>query len=202
MRRFEGGKLLIATHNAGKLEEMRGLFAPSGIEVVSGAMLGLPEPDETENTFVGNARIKAHAAARATGLIALGDDSGLEVDALGGQPGVHTADWAETPAGRDFGMAMARVHGALMAVAAGAPWRARFRCTLVLAWPDGHDEVFEGVAEGSLTWPARGAEGHGFDPMFVPVGETRTYAEMSYSEKNSVSHRAQAIRAMMARCFT
>jgi len=202
MRRFDGGKLLIATHNAGKLGEMRGLFAPSGIEVVSAGMLELPEPEETENTFVGNARIKAHAAARATGLIALGDDSGLEVDALGGQPGVNTADWAETPTGRDFGVAMAKVRHALLAVDASAPWSARFRCTLVLAWPDGHDEVFEGAAEGSLIWPTRGAEGHGFDPMFVPAGETRTYAEMSYSEKNDISHRARAIRAMMTRCFT
>ena len=202
MRKFEGGKLLIATHNAGKLEEMRGLLAPSSIEVVSGGMLGLPEPEETESTFIGNARIKAHAAARATGLIALGDDSGLEVDALGGQPGVQTADWAEAPTGRDVGMAMAKVHTALVAANAETPWRARFRCTLGLAWPDGHDEVFEGVAEGSLIWPVRGAVGHGFDPMFVPADETRTYAEMSYPEKNSVSHRAQAIRAMMAACFT
>jgi len=202
MRRFDGARLLIATHNAGKLEEMQALFAPSGLAVVSSAALGLPEPEETESTFLGNARIKAHAAARASGLIALGDDSGLEVDALGGQPGVYTADWAETPTGRDFGMAMRKVHDALVAAGAVAPWRARFRCTLVLAWPDGHDEVFEGVADGTLVWPVRGVEGHGFDPMFVPEGESRTFAEMSHAEKNRISHRARAIAGLMAHCFT
>lgn len=202
MRKFDGTKLLIATHNAGKLEEMNALFAPSGIAVVSSGMLGLPEPEETETTFLGNARIKAHAAARATGLIALGDDSGLEVDALGGQPGVYTADWAETPDGRDFGMAMSKVHDALLAAGAPEPWRARFRCTLVLAWPDGRDEWVDEAAEGRLVWPIRGAEGHGFDPMFMPEGESRTFAEMPGNEKNRISHRGRAIAAIRARCFT
>lgn len=202
MRKFDGEKLLIATHNAGKLEEMRALFAPLSLSVVSSGMLGLPEPEETENSFLGNARIKAHSAARATGLIALGDDSGLEVDALDGQPGVYTADWAETPAGRDFAMAMSKVHDALVAISATEPWRARFRCTLVLAWPDGHEEVFEGAAEGQLVWPVRGIEGHGFDPMFVPVDDTRTFAEMSHEDKNRISHRSRAIAAMTAGCFT
>lgn len=202
MRKFDGAKLLIATHNAGKLAEMSALFAPSGVAVVSSAMLGLPEPEETESTFLGNARIKAHAAARASGLIALGDDSGLEVDALNGQPGVYTADWAETPNGRDFGLAMNKVHEALLAAGAAEPWRARFRCTLVMAWPDGHDEVFEGSAEGRLIWPIRGAEGHGFDPMFLPDGEVRTFAEMPGDVKNRISHRAHAISALMAQCFT
>lgn len=202
MRKFDGDRLLIATHNAGKLEEMQALFAPSGIAVVSSGMLNLPEPEETETTFVGNARIKAHAAARATGMIALGDDSGLEVDALGGQPGVYTANWAETPSGRDFLLAMQKVHDALLVAGAKEPWSARFRCTLVLAWPDGHDEVFNGVAEGRLVWPLRGALGHGFDPMFEPEGDNRTFAEMSHVEKNHVSHRARAIAALMSQCFT
>ncbi len=202
MRRFDGGKLLIATHNDGKLAEMRAMFASSGLTVVSSGMLGLPEPEETETTFLGNARIKAHAAASATGLVALGDDSGLEVDALGGQPGVYTADWAQTPHGRDFGAAMKKVHDALLATGAAEPWRARFRCTLVLAWPDGHDEVFEGAVEGTLVWPIRGAEGHGFDPMFLPDGENQTFAEMPGDVKNRISHRARAISTLMAGCFT
>lgn len=202
MRRFDGDKLLVATHNAGKLEEMRALFAPTGVAVVSSKMLSLPEPEETESTFLGNARIKAHAAARASGLVALGDDSGLEVDALGGQPGVYTADWAETPTGRDFAMAMRKVHDALLAAEATDPWTARFRCTLVLAWPDGHEEVFEGTAEGKLVWPIRGLEGHGFDPMFVPNGTALTFAEMRNDEKNRISHRARAIAALLTHCFT
>ena len=202
MRRFDGDTLLIATHNAGKLEEMRAMFVSTGVAVISSKMLSLPEPEETEDTFLGNARIKAHAAARASGLIALGDDSGLEVDALNGQPGVYTADWAETPAGRDFAMAMSKVHDALLAADAPEPWAARFRCTLVLAWPDGHEEVFEGAAEGRLIWPIRGEEGHGFDPMFVPDGSARTFAEMSSEEKNRNSHRARAVSALLAHCFT
>ena len=202
MRRFDGDTLLIATHNAGKLEEMRAMFASTGVAVISSKMLSLPEPEETEDTFLGNARIKAHAAARASGLIALGDDSGLEVDALNGQPGVYTADWAETPAGRDFAVAMSKVHDALLAADAPEPWAARFRCTLVLAWPDGHEEVFEGAAEGRLIWPIRGEEGHGFDPMFVPDGSARTFAEMSSKEKNRNSHRARAVSVLLAHCFT
>lgn len=202
MRRFDGDTLLIATHNAGKLEEMRAMFVSTGVAVISSKMLSLPEPEETEDTFLGNARIKAHAAARASGLIALGDDSGLEVDALNGQPGVYTADWAETPAGRDFAMAMSKVHDALLAADAPEPWAARFRCTLVLAWPDGHEEVFEGAAEGRLIWPIRGEEGHGFDPMFVPDGSARTFAEMSSEEKNRNSHRARAVSDLLAHCFT
>lgn len=202
MRKFEGSRLLVATHNAGKLEEMRALFGLLGLEVISSGALGLPEPDETEDTFLGNARIKAHSAAKATGLVALGDDSGLEVEGLGGRPGVYTANWAETPSGRDFVMAMRKVHEALIGAGTPEPWRARFRCTLVLAWPDGHEEVFEGRADGTLIWPIRGAEGHGFDPMFVPDGQDRTFAEMSHEEKNRISHRARAIEALVAGCFT
>lgn len=192
MRRFVGERLLVATHNAGKLEEITSLLAPYGISVIGAKELNLPEPAETETTFVGNARIKAHAAAQSTGLPALADDSGIEVDCLDGAPGVYTADWAETPDGRDFVMAMEKTWAACEAKSAALPRTARFRATLVLAWPDGHDEVFEGRAEGQLVWPMRGAQGHGYDPMFQPTGHDRTFAEMSAEEKNVISHRADA----------
>ena len=193
-----GDRLVLATHNAGKLEEMTPLLAPLGIAVTSAGALGLDEPKETETSFAGNARIKAHAAARAAGLPALSDDSGLEVDALDGAPGVYTADWAETPAGRDFNMAMAKVKSELDVRNAPVPWRARFRATLCLAWPDGEDMLFEAAAEGQLVWPTRGAHGHGFDPMFQPDGAPQTFAEMTADEKHAFSHRAKAIRAFLA----
>jgi len=198
MRRLAGDRLVVATHNRGKLAEIAQLIAPYRIWAVGAAELGLPEPPETEETFLGNARIKAHAAARATGLPALADDSGIEVEALGGAPGVHTADWAETPAGRDFMVAMERTWTALERVSAPYPRRARFRATLVLAWPDGTDEVFEGEVAGSLVWPPRGALGHGYDPMFVPDGRSATFAEMPAAEKNRISHRGMAFRAFAA----
>lgn len=194
MRRFTEKRLLVATHNKGKLAEMRALLAPYGVEVVGAGEMNLPEPAETETTFVGNARIKAHAAARATGMPALSDDSGIEVDALDGAPGVYTADWAETPDGRDFVMAMERTWAECEKRAAPLPRKARFRSTLVLAWPDGHDEVFEGSAEGQLVWPMRGALGHGYDPMFQPDGYEITFAEMDPAQKNAISHRADAFR--------
>ncbi|HPD91518.1 MAG: RdgB/HAM1 family non-canonical purine NTP pyrophosphatase [Rhodobacter sp.] len=197
-----GDRLLFATHNEGKVEELRALFQPLGVGLVSARELGLPEPAETETTFVGNARIKAHAAARASGLPALADDSGLCVDALGGAPGVYTADWAEGPGGRDFLRAMTRTYDALLANGAKEPWSARFRCTLVLAFPDGQDEVYEGEVSGRLVWPLRGALGHGYDPMFMPDGDTRTFAEMAPDEKNAVSHRARALEALIAKRFT
>jgi XTP/dITP diphosphohydrolase len=200
-RKFADKKLLIATHNAGKLEEMRDLLAPFGVSVVGAAELGLPEPDETEATFIGNARIKAHAAVKATGLPALSDDSGIEVDALDGAPGVYTADWAETPNGRDFMMAMTTTHEKLEALSAPHPRTARFCSTLVLAWPDGHDEVFEGTVDGSLVWPVRGALGHGYDPMFVPNGYDITFAEMDFAKKNAISHRADAFAKLVKGCF-
>ena len=150
MRRFSGDRWVVATHNPGKLEEIADLLGPYGITLTSNADHGLPEPEETEDSFVGNARIKAHAAAQATGLPALADDSGIEVDALGGAPGVYTADWAETPDGRDFVMAMTRTWEALEACNAPFPRTARFCSTLVLAWPDGHDEIFPGVMEGQI----------------------------------------------------
>ncbi len=200
MRRFEGRELLIATHNAGKLEEFRALLGPLGITCRSNVDFGLPEPVETEDTFVGNARIKARAAVAATGLPALADDSGMEIDALGGAPGVQTADWAETPEGRDFTMAMTRAWRELEACNAAEPRTARFRATLLLLWPDGHEEIFEGAIEGRMVWPMRGETGHGFDPIFQPEGHTRTFGEMSADEKNAISHRAVALRRMAA-CF-
>lgn len=201
MRRFEGNRLLVATHNAGKLAEMRALLAPRGIEVVGAAEAGLAEPVETEDSFLGNARIKARAAVEATGLPALSDDSGISIDALDGAPGVYTADWAETGNGRDFGMAMARAWDELEAVSAPEPRNAQFRCTLVLMWPDGHDEVFEGVLPGRVVWPPRGAEGHGYDPIFMPDGHDLTLGEMTAEEKNRLSHRALAVAEMMAGSF-
>lgn len=197
MRRFTGDHLLIATHNQGKLDEMQHLLEPFGIRVTGAADHNLPEPDETETTFVGNARIKAHAAAQATGLPALSDDSGIEIDALDGAPGVYTADWAETPNGRDFVMAMTRTHEELEAKGAPSPRTARFCCTLVLAWPDGHDEVFPGVMDGQVIWPMRGDEGHGYDPIFQPDGYDITFGEMDRWEKNKISHRANAVAKLV-----
>jgi XTP/dITP diphosphohydrolase len=191
-------RLLVATHNAGKLEEFRQLLTPLGIQVTGAAELGLDEPAETGTTFVDNARIKALAAMAATGLPALADDSGLEVDGLDGAPGVYTADWAEGPGGRDFLRAMTRVHDELQARGTPQPWSARFRCTLVLAQPDGTEKVFDGKVEGHLVWPIRGAQGHGFDPMFVPEGSALTFAEMSVDAKNAISHRARALAAFLA----
>ncbi|WP_322891014.1 MULTISPECIES: RdgB/HAM1 family non-canonical purine NTP pyrophosphatase [unclassified Yoonia] len=201
MRRFAGDHLLVATHNKGKLEEIADLLAPFGVKITSNADHGLPEPEETETTFVGNARIKAHAAAQATGLPALADDSGITIDGLGGAPGVYTADWAETPQGRDFVMAMERSWAELEAAGAPYPRLAQFRCTLVLAWPDGHDEVFEGVMPGQIVWPMRGDQGHGYDPIFQPEGYTQTFGEMDRWEKNKISHRADAFRKLIAGCF-
>jgi XTP/dITP diphosphohydrolase len=200
-RRFTGRRLVAATHNRGKLEEIAALLAPYPVEVVAAGDLGLPEPAETEATFLGNARIKAYAAAKASGLPALADDSGIEVDALGGAPGVHTADWAETPTGRDFTQAMVRTWTELEAASAPVPRTARFRCTLVLAWPDGHEETFEGRVEGQCVWPMRGDRGHGYDPMFQPDGRGVTFGQMEPAEKNRISHRADAFRKLVAACF-
>lgn len=199
MRRFTEGKLLVATHNAGKLEEMRALFSPHGIEVVGAAEMGLEEPVETETSFLGNARIKARAAMEATGLPVLADDSGITVDGLDGAPGVHTADWAETGKGRDFMQAMTRTWTELEARDVPEPRTAQFRATLLMLWPDGHEEVFEGVAPGRLVWPPRGQLGHGYDPMFVPDGGERTYAELTAGEKNAISHRARAFDKLKAK---
>ena len=200
-RLARGDRLVVATHNVGKLEEIAALLEPYGIDVTSAGALGLAEPAETEDSFVGNARIKAHAAARATGLPALADDSGLAVVALDGAPGVHTADWAETPAGRDFGLAMRRTWEALEAINAPEPRRAAFCCTLVLAWPDGADTVFEGRMDGRIVWPMRGDQGHGYDPIFQPDGWDLTFGEMDRWEKNRISHRADAFARFVAACL-
>ena len=197
MRKFKGSKLVVATHNQGKLEEMTALLSPYGVELTSAGALGLPEPEETETTFIGNARIKAHAAAQSTGIPALSDDSGIEIDALDGAPGVYTADWAETPNGRDFEMAMRKAHEKLEAIDAPEPRLAAFCCTMVLAWPDGHDEVFEGRMPGQVVWPMRGQFGHGYDPIFQPDGYDITFGEMDRWEKNKISHRARAIEKLV-----
>lgn len=199
MRKITENTLLVATHNKGKLDEVADLLKEYGISVVGAAAKGLPEPEETGTTFVENARLKAHAAARSTGLPALADDSGIEIDALGGAPGVYTADWAETGNGkRDFVMAMKRAHDALEVAGAPHPRTARFRCTFVLAWPDGHDEVFDGQMEGQFVWPMRGDQGHGYDPVFQPKGYDITFGEMDRWEKNKISHRADAFRKLKA----
>ncbi|MEL6794783.1 MAG: RdgB/HAM1 family non-canonical purine NTP pyrophosphatase [Pseudomonadota bacterium] len=200
-RKLAPGDLVVASHNKGKVREIGDLLRPFGIETVSAGELGLPEPEETEDNFAGNARIKAHAAAAAANLPALSDDSGIEVDALGGAPGVYTADWAETPNGRDFPMAMEKVHRLLEEKAAPHPRTARFVCTLCLAWPDGHDEVFEGHVKGSITWPMRGDQGFGFDPIFIPDGFDVTFGEMDPAKKHEMSHRADAFAKLVAACF-
>jgi XTP/dITP diphosphohydrolase len=201
MRTFDSDKLVIATHNKGKLREIAELLAPFGIEVVSAGDLGFEEPEETEDTFAGNARIKAHFAAKASGLPALSDDSGIMIDALDGAPGVYTADWAETPNGRDFPMAMKKVWDLLEEKNAPEPRTARFCATLCLAWPDGHDEIFEGTIEGRIVWPMRGEHGFGFDPIFLPDGETETFGEMDPERKQAISHRTDAFRQLVSGPF-
>jgi len=201
VRRFDGDKLVIASHNAGKLREIAELLTPFGVSVSSAADHGLDEPEETESTFAGNARIKAHHAAKGSGLPALSDDSGISVEALDGAPGVYTADWAETETGRDFVMAMTKVWNLLEEKGAPEPRKAAFNCTLCLAWPDGHDEVFEGRVEGQVVWPMRGDRGFGFDPVFLPNGESETFGEMDPEKKNAMSHRNDAFEKLVKGCF-
>lgn len=200
-RKLVERKIVLATHNAGKVREIGALVEPFGIEVVSAAALGLEEPDETETTFSGNARIKAHFAAKASGLPAFADDSGLLVDALDGAPGVYTANWAETPQGRDFPMAMEKVWSLLEKKNAPFPRKAHFNATLCLAWPDGTDEIFEGQVYGQLVWPMRGNNGFGFDPIFLPDGKSVTFGEMDPREKHKMSHRAVAFRKFVEGCL-
>lgn len=200
-RTFTDTKLVVATHNAGKLKEIAILLAPFGVEPISAASLDLPEPAETETTFAGNAGIKSHAAAKASGMAALADDSGLEIDALKGAPGVYTADWAETPDGRDFAMAMERAWREIGDSGLRPPFRARFNACLSLAWPDGHEEVFLGQTEGTIVWPPRGDHGFGYDPIFVPEGHEATFAEMNSDAKNVMSHRARAFDLLIAACM-
>jgi XTP/dITP diphosphohydrolase len=207
MHRALTGKAVLATHNAGKLKEMRELMAPYGIELVSAGELGLPEPVENGTMYAENAAIKARAAAAATGLPAFSDDSGLSVDLLDGAPGLFTADWAGHP--RSWDRAMQRLHDELTKrghEVNGAT--GKFVSALIIAWPDGHEELFEGRCPGTLTWPPRGKAGFGYDPMFVPEGNSRTFAELSPEEKHGVpplgtglSHRARAFMALAAACL-
>jgi XTP/dITP diphosphohydrolase len=208
MARRLSGRAVLATHNAGKVREMSELFAPYGVALVSAGDLGLPEPVENGTTYAENAAIKAHAAARATGLPAISDDSGISVDLLDGAPGLFTADWAGEP--RSWARAMQRLHDELARrghAVPGAP--ARFVSALVIAWPDGHEELFEGRCPGALAWPPRGQGGFGYDPMFVPDGHTRTFAELTSAEKHGLppegaglSHRARAFMALAAACLS
>lgn len=190
--------LVVATHNAGKLREISALLAPFAAETVSAGDLGLPEPEETGDTFVANAALKAEAAATATGLPALSDDSGIEVTALDGAPGIHTARWAGEP--RDFRVAMDRVWHELTARGA-TDVSAAFVCVLALARPGEPTQFFEGRVEGTLVYPPRGDRGFGFDPMFVPVGETDTFGEMDPAKKHAMSHRARAFDKLIAARF-
>lgn len=201
VRKFAERNLVIASHNAGKLHEIELLLNQFDVAISSAANHGLVEPAETEDNFIGNARIKAHFAASQTGFPALSDDSGISIEALDGAPGVYTADWAETPNGRDFPMAMTKVWRLLEECNAPSPRNAAFNCTLCLAWPDGHDEVFEGKVSGQIVWPMRGSEGFGFDPIFVPNGHNETFGEMDAKKKHAMSHRAIAFAKLVEGCF-
>lgn len=201
MRKLQPGRLVIASHNQGKVREIRALLAPFGIEPVAASDLGLPEPEETGATFAENALIKARASAEGSGIVALADDSGLCVDALGGEPGVYTADWAETPQGRDWELAMRKVEDRLEALGSDVDRSARFVCTLALCWPDGETALFEGQISGHLTWPPRGELGFGYDPVFVPEGQDQTFAEIEPEEKHTISHRAEAFKKLVNALF-
>ena len=195
-RLFDGEKLVIASHNSGKVREIGDLLAPFGVTTVSAGDLNLPEPVEDGDTFIANAELKARAAAQAAGLPALADDSGLCVHALDGAPGIYSARWAGSP--RDFTAAMRTVEDRLN----GAKDRsAHFTCALTLAWPDGHAESFEGEVHGTLVWPVRGERGFGYDPMFQPDGHSITFGEMEPSRKHAMSHRARAFEQLIAACF-
>jgi len=191
-----GEKLVLASHNQGKLREFEDLLRPVGVEVVSAGALGLPEPDEDAPDFAGNARIKALAAATASGLPALSDDSGFCVAALNGAPGVHSARWAGP--NKDFNSAMAMVHER---IGDNPDRRAWFIAALCLAWPDGHTATFVGRIDGSVVWPPRGSKGFGYDPMFVPAGTGQTFGELEPDEKHTVSHRARAFAQVLTSCF-
>lgn len=197
-RRFRDDYLVIASHNRGKVAEIAELLAPLGIVVESAGDLGLPEPIEDGATFTANAVLKAKAATMATGRPALADDSGLAVSALDGAPGIYSARWAETPGGRDFATAMARVQAEL---GDSADRSASFVCVLALAWPDGHVETFEGRVAGETVWPPRGTSGFGYDPVFRPAGDDRTFGEIEPDEKHAISHRAVAFNKMLDACF-
>jgi XTP/dITP diphosphohydrolase len=193
-----GARIVAASHNEGKVRELAALLAPFGVECISAARMGLPEPDETGTSFAANAAIKAEAAAKQSGMTALADDSGLEVAALDGAPGIHSARWGGR--NKDFGLAMARVHRELEAKGASDA-RANFTCALALAAPEGPAEIFEGKVFGALIWPPRGSRGFGYDPIFVPEGYTQTFGEMAPELKNELSHRMRAFEKLMAATY-
>jgi XTP/dITP diphosphohydrolase len=195
-RRCEGGRLVVASHNPGKVREIGDLLRPFGFQAIAAAELGLPEPEETGSSFAENAALKARAAALAARLPALADDSGLVVPALEGAPGIYSARWAGPR--KDFAIAMERVQDEL---GASPDRRAHFVCALALGWPDGHVEVFEGRVDGTLVWPPRGSRGFGYDPMFLPEGGVQTFGEMEPAAKHGISHRARAFAKLMAACF-
>lgn len=197
-RKLAPGTLVLATHNPGKVREIGDLLAPFGLDVVSAGELGLPEPEETGTTFIANAELKALAAARASGKPALADDSGFCVAALDGDPGIYSARWAGPS--KDFSVAMALVREKMVESGSDDD-RAWFTCALTLAWPDGHCESVEGYVHGTAVWPPRGENGFGYDPMFVPDGDTKTFGEGDGDWKHSVSHRADAFAQLVARCF-
>ena len=199
-RRLETGtRLVVASHNPGKVREIADLVRDRSIDVVSAGELGLPEPEETGTTFRANAELKAHAAAHASGLTALSDDSGLAVDALDGDPGIYSARWAGPD--KDFAEAMRKVEAAIAAKGPAASRRAHFVCALCLAWPDGEAEVFEGKVFGTLVWPPRGDKGFGYDPMFQPDGYDVTFGEMDQAHKHTISHRANAFAQLVEACL-
>lgn len=194
-KRLAKGRLVAATHNKGKVVELTALFEPLGFDVVSAGELGLDEPVETEFTFAGNALLKARAACKATGSPALSDDSGIAVTALGGMPGVNTADWAGHP--RDFYVAMEKVERELQAIDA-TDRSAKFVCCLAVVWPDGREETYQGEVHGDLVWPPLGDRGFGYDPVFIAKGETETFGEMDPDKKHAMSHRADAFAKLKA----
>ena len=197
-RRFTEKRLVVASHNAGKVREIAELIAPFTVEAISAAALNLPEPEETETTFKGNALLKARAAARVAGMPALADDAGLCVDALGGDPGIYSARWAGPS--KDFAAAMRLVHERMTAKA-GASDKAHFVCALALAWPDDHAEVFQGEVHGRIVWPPRGTRGFGYDPIFIAEGYDVTFGEMDPAAKHAISHRARAFAKLIEACF-
>jgi XTP/dITP diphosphohydrolase len=199
IRKLQPGRLVIASHNEGKVREIRALLGPYGVEPVSAAELDLPEPEETGTTFVANAVLKARQAADLSGLPALADDSGLCVDALGGDPGIFSARWGGPD--KDFARAMALVERALAEAGPDATRDAHFVCALALAWPDGHVEWFEGRVEGSLVWPPRGDNGFGYDAMFVREGDSETFGELDPDVKHGISHRADAFGQLVGAVF-
>jgi len=197
-RKFIYDQLVIASHNLGKIDEITELMAPLGITVRNSVELQLPEPIEDGLTFTENATIKAISASNNTGLPALSDDSGLSINALSGAPGIYSARWAETNNGRDFNVAMERIHNELIK---HDDLTAQFTCALALSWPDGHIETFEGILDGKIIWPPRGTKGFGYDPIFQKLGDSRTFGEIEPMEKQNISHRAIAFNKMLESCF-